>query len=135
MGRKYINTDQAPMPIGPYSQAVQVGHTLYVSGQIGLNPQTGELIQKAIEGETDQVMQNIHAILKAAGLTMEHVVKCTILLKDMSFFSRVNEVYGGYFIKNPPAREAYEVARLPKDAHVEISCIAEADGSWAPLRF
>lgn len=102
------------------------GDTLYVSGQIGINPANGELIQKAIEGETHQVMQNLRSVLRAAGMDLEHVVKCTILLQDMGHFSRVNEVYGGFFIKNPPAREAYQVARLPKDAHVEISCVAVA---------
>ena len=126
MKKRIIYTSEAPEAIGPYAQAVMAGHTLYVSGQIGINPANGELIQKAIEGETHQVMQNLRCVLQAAGLDLEYVVKCTILLQDMGHFSRVNEVYGGFFIKNPPAREAYQVVRLPKDANVEISCVAVA---------
>ena len=126
MKKRIIHTQEAPEPIGPYAQAVMAGSTLYVSGQIGIDPATGELINKAIEGETHQVLQNVRNVLRAAGMDLDDVVKCTILLSDMSTFSRVNEVYGGFFIKNPPAREAYEVARLPKDARVEISCIAVA---------
>jgi len=123
--KQIIQTDLAPAPIGPYSQAVLAGNTLYVSGQIALNPATGELISGSIEDETEQVMKNLKAVLEAAGLGFEHVVKATIFVKDMFQFSRVNAVYGGFFDPlTAPARETVEVSNLPKFVNVEISVIA-----------
>jgi 2-iminobutanoate/2-iminopropanoate deaminase len=122
--KKIIYTEKAPAPIGPYSQAVQFGNTLYASGQIAINPSTGQLVMDSIEAETEQVMQNIAAILEAAGFGFEHIVKCGIFLSNMDDFARVNEVYGKYFIIDPPARETVQVARLPKSVNVEISFIA-----------
>ena len=100
-----INSKNAPAPIGPYSQAVLSGNTLFASGQIAINPKTGELNMDSIEVETEQVMQNIKAVLQEANMTFENIVKCSIFLSDMDSFSRVNEVYGKYFSTNPPARE------------------------------
>lgn len=119
-----IYTDNAPEPIGPYSQAVKFNQTLYVSGQIALNPKNNELVNSDIRSETDQVMKNIEAILDAAGYGFEQVVKCSVFVNDMNNFGAVNEVYGKYFILNPPARETVEVSKLPKNVNVEISCIA-----------
>ncbi len=124
MENKIINSKDAPAPIGPYSQAVLAGNTLYVSGQIALHPETGELVQGSIEEETHQVMRNMKAVLQEAGMPLSSVAKCTIFVKDMGNFGRINEVYGSYFQNNPPARETVEVSRLPKDVNVEISCIA-----------
>jgi 2-iminobutanoate/2-iminopropanoate deaminase len=126
MSKKVIYSAQAPEPIGPYSQAVQAGNMLFVSGQIAIQKSTGNLLTGNIEEETRQVMENIGAILKAAGLDFSHVVKSSIFLKDMATFPKVNETYGKYFHQNPPARETVEVSRLPKDVNVEISCIAMA---------
>jgi 2-iminobutanoate/2-iminopropanoate deaminase len=126
MTKKIILSPDAPAPIGPYSQAVEVNNityvqTLYVSGQIALSVfEAGG----SIEEETNQVMLNLQHILTAAGYTFDHVVKCSIFVKDMGHFGQINEVYGLYFVQNPPARETVEVARLPKDVRVEISCIA-----------
>lgn len=114
----------APEPIGPYSQSVLAGNTLYVSGQIALNAETGEMDNEYIELETQRVMENIGAILEEAGMLYEHVVKCSIFLKNLNDFVKVNQVYGNFFKENPPARETVEVSRLPKDVNVEISCIA-----------
>ncbi len=122
--KKIIQTDKAPAPIGPYSQAVKHHGTLYVSGQIALDPETGDLITHEIEEETHRVMRNLAAILEAAGMGFENVVKCSIFVSDMGNFQRINEVYGQYFTENPPARETVEVSRLPKAVNVEISCIA-----------
>ncbi|UXP33091.1 RidA family protein [Reichenbachiella agarivorans] len=119
-----IYTKHAPEPIGPYSQAILAGNTLYVSGQIPINPETTQLIKSSIEEETHQVMKNIAAILKEAGADFSNVVKCGIFVKDMGDFAKVNEVYGQYFLDNPPARETVEVSALPKNVNVEISCIA-----------
>ena len=124
MSKQIIYTDQAPAPIGPYSQAVKVGETLYVSGQIAIDQKSGELKNNSIEEETTQVMQNLDAILRAAGGDFADVVKCSIFIRNMSDFVRINEVYGKYFIDNPPARETVEVSCLPKNMNVEISCIA-----------
>lgn len=124
MSKEIINSDQAPEPIGPYSQAVKSGDLVFVSGQIAINRATGVMVTSSIPNETNQVMANLEAILKEAGANFSHVVKCSIFLKDMSTFPVVNEVYGKYFTKNPPARETVEVSRLPKDVNVEISCIA-----------
>lgn len=124
MSKQIIFTKDAPAPIGPYSQAVKVGNTLYVSGQIPMDAETGEMINANITEETHQVMKNLDAILSAAGLGFANVVKCSIFIKDMGQFSTINEAYGVYFKQDPPARETVEVARLPKDVNVEISCIA-----------
>lgn len=124
MAHTIINSDQAPAPIGPYSQATLANGTLYVSGQIALDPTSGDLINSDIEAETHQVMKNLQAILQEAGMVFENVLKCTIFVKDLNNFGRINEIYGSYFTTNPPARETVEVSRLPKDVNVEISCIA-----------
>jgi 2-iminobutanoate/2-iminopropanoate deaminase len=124
MANNVINSFNAPAPIGPYSQAILANGVLYVSGQIALDPATGELVQTDIEAETHQVMKNLLGILQAAGLGFEQVVKCTIFVKDLNNFTRINSIYGSYFTQNPPARETVEVSRLPKDVNVEISCIA-----------
>ena len=121
---KIINSSNAPAPIGPYSQATLAGNTLYVSGQIPIDPSTGKLISGSIEEETDRVMKNLNAILVEVGADFSNVVKCSIFVKDMSDFAKINGIYGEYFQSNPPARETVEVSRLPKDVRVEISCIA-----------
>lgn len=123
--KKIINTDKAPAPIGPYNQAVLVGNTLYTSGQIALDPISMELILDDIETETNQVMQNMKAVLEAADMTFENVVKSTIFIMNMNDFTRINSVYGKYFDENSaPARETVQVAGLPKGVNVEISMIA-----------
>lgn len=124
MEKKIIQTAEAPAPIGPYSQAVLAGNTLYVSGQIAIDAASGELINDNITGETHQVMKNLEAILRAAGAGFNHVVKCSIFIKNIEEFATINEAYGQYFKQNPPARETVEVSRLPKNVKVEISCIA-----------
>ncbi|NVK85125.1 MAG: RidA family protein [Cytophagia bacterium] len=124
MSKKIIVSDQAPAPIGPYSQAVKAGNILFVSGQIPFDQVTGEMINENITEETHQVMKNLEAILSEAGMTFKNVVKCSIFIKDMNQFATINEAYGQYFKADPPARETVEVARLPKDVNVEISCIA-----------
>ena len=123
--KKNIYTKEAPEPIGPYSQAIEAGKFIFLSGQIAIDVDTGKLINKNIEAETNQVMRNIESVLKASNRTFDNVVKSTIFLKDLNDFTLVNEVYSKYF-KNEvsPARETVEVARLPKDANVEISVIA-----------
>ncbi len=122
--KKIINSQNAPAPIGPYSQAVLAGNTLYVSGQIAIDASTGKMMDETIEIETKQVMENLGEILIEAGLGFENVVKCSIFLSSMNDFGKVNEVYGRYFQENPPARETVEVSVLPKNVNVEISCIA-----------
>ncbi|MDN3672685.1 RidA family protein [Flavobacterium branchiarum] len=123
--KKIIFTENAPAPIGPYNQAVLKNDTLYASGQIAINPQSGELITDNILDETKQVMQNIAAILEAADMTFEHIVKATIFIMDMNNFAAINSVYGSYFDeKTAPARETVQVACLPKNVNVEISIIA-----------
>jgi 2-iminobutanoate/2-iminopropanoate deaminase len=124
MARKIIYTDDAPEPIGPYSQAVFINGMLFVSGQIPLDPFSGTLVKSGIADETEQVMQNLKAILEAAEMDFSNVAKTTIFLSDMQDFPKVNEVYGKYFKNNPPARETVEVSVLPKNANIEISCIA-----------
>ena len=119
-----INTNNAPAPIGPYSQAVIAGGFLFVSGQIPMNPVSGELVMDDIKMETRQVMENINAILTEAGIDFSHVVKTSIFLKDMQNFSQVNEVYGTYFSDAFPARETVQVAGLPKNVNVEITVTA-----------
>ena len=124
MSKKVVFTKQAPEPIGPYSQAIEAGNMVFISGQIAIQPSTSNLITANIEEETTQVMVNLEAILTVAGLSFNNVVKTTIFLKDMNNFPKVNAIYGKYFQQQPPARETVEVSRLPKDVNVEISCIA-----------
>lgn len=124
MDKKIVYSPEAPEPIGPYSQAVMTGNLLFISGQIAIDRATGNFVNANIKDEAGQVMKNIDAILKAAGLTFANVIKSTIFLKNMNDFPVVNEVYGSYFKEAPPARETVEVSKLPKDATVEISCIA-----------
>ncbi|KAB1159786.1 RidA family protein [Tenacibaculum aiptasiae] len=123
--KKIITTTKAPAPIGPYNQAVLSGNTLYTSGQIAINPKTGELVQDSIEAETKQVMENMKEVLSAAEMTFENVVKTSIFISDMHNFSKINAVYAEYFDETTaPARETVEVANLPKFVNVEISMIA-----------
>lgn len=124
MNKREIRTTNAPEPVGPYSQAVIVSELVFCSGQIALEPGTGELINKDIESETAQVMENLKAVLESAGSSLDRVVKTTIFLKDMNDFAGVNEVYGSYFEAVPPARSTVQAANLPKGANVEIDCIA-----------
>lgn len=124
MSKKIINTTNAPSAIGPYSQAVLAGNTLYCSGQIAIDPATGELVQDSIESETHQVMKNIKAILTEANMDFSNIVKTSIFLSDMNQFSQVNEVYASYLNLPYPARETVQVAKLPKNVNVEISVIA-----------
>ena len=120
-----IFTEKAPAPIGPYNQAVLTGNTLYTSGQIAINPPTGELVTDSIETETKQVMENLKAVLEAANMTFENVIKSTIFISDMNDFTAINSIYGAYFNeKSAPARETVQVAGLPKNVNVEISMIA-----------
>ncbi len=120
-----IKTDKAPLPIGPYNQAILVNGTLFVSGQIAINPKTNKRITGDIATETKQVMENLSAVLDAASMDFSHVVKCSIFISDMDNFSAINEVYGSYFDEeNAPARETVEVSVLPKHVNVEISLIA-----------
>ncbi len=123
--KQAILTSQAPAPIGPYSQAVKAGNTLYISGQIAIQPETGALIEGPIEDETHQVLKNLGAILHAAGLTYDHVVSCTVFIKDMELFGRINAVYSTYFNGDvPPARALVQVSDLPKHVNIEIAAIA-----------
>ncbi len=123
--KKIIFTDKAPAPIGPYNQAVLVGNTLYTSGQIAINPSTGELVLDSIEAETKQVMENMKAVLEAAEMTFENVVKSTIFIMNMGDFAKINAVYATYFDeKTAPARETVQVACLPKNVNIEISMLA-----------
>jgi 2-iminobutanoate/2-iminopropanoate deaminase len=124
MNKEIINTNNAPDPIGPYNQAVKAGNFIFLSGQVALIPGTGELANKNIIEETDQVMQNLKALLTEAGLNFSNIVKTSIFLSDMSLFSQVNKVYGKYFESNFPARETVAVKGLPRNANVEISMIA-----------
>jgi 2-iminobutanoate/2-iminopropanoate deaminase len=125
MSKKIICSKNAPAPIGPYNQAVQTGNLLFISGQICLDPVTGELNNKDVLTETHQVMKNLQAVLQEAGLSFENIVKTTIFLTDMHQFGIVNEAYGSYFTSNFPARETVQVSALPKFVNVEISMIAE----------
>jgi 2-iminobutanoate/2-iminopropanoate deaminase len=124
MEKKIINTPTAPAPIGPYNQAVMVAGTLYISGQVCIDPATGNLKNRDVQEETHQVMHNLKAILDAAGFTFNNVVKTTIFITDMNRFSEINEVYGKYFEGDFPARETVQVSALPKFVNVEISMIA-----------
>ena len=123
--KKIINTPDAPAPIGPYNQAVLFGNTVYISGQIPLNPTTGELVMDSIEAETKQVMENLKAILAAAEMNFENVVKSSIFISDMNNFAAINAIYGAYFkSETAPARETVQVSGLPKNVNIEISMIA-----------
>ena len=124
MKKKVIQTDKAPRAIGPYSQAIRAGDFLFLSGQIPLDPETGELVQGDIRQQTKQVLENIKGVLESQGLGMEDVVKATIFLKDIGNFSQVNEVYATYFSSSPPARSTVEVTKLPRDADIEMETIA-----------
>jgi 2-iminobutanoate/2-iminopropanoate deaminase len=128
MSKINIRTENAPAPIGPYSQAIKTGNLLFISGQIALNPATGNIDATDIPGETHQVMQNLKAILLEAGMDFDHVVKTTIFLTDMSMFTEVNEVYAQYLKEGYPARETVAVKGLPRNVHVEISMIAADQG-------
>lgn len=121
--RAIVSTDKAPGAIGPYSQAVKTGTLVFVSGQLALDPATGNLVQDDIKAETRQAMNNLKNILEAAGSSLDKVVKTTLFIKDMDDFSQINEVYGEFFQQNPPARACVEVARLPKDAHFEVEAV------------
>lgn len=123
--KKIITTTKAPAPIGPYNQAILSGNTLYTSGQIAINPETGELVLESIQAETTQVMNNMKEVLAAADMTFENVIKTSIFISDMNQFTEINKVYGSYFNEETaPARETVEVANLPKFVNVEISMIA-----------
>ena len=127
MERIAVYTDRAPEPVGPYSQAIIAGEFVFCSGQIALDPVSGTLVKGDIRRETTRVMENINEVLKSAGCSLDAVVKTTIYIRNMDDFPKINEVYGSYFNEKPPARATIQVARLPKDAHVEIECIALAD--------
>ena len=122
--KKIISTKKAPPAIGPYSQAILTKNTLYCSGQIAINPVTGNLVTDNIIDETNQVMKNIEAVLNAANMNFSNVVKCSIFLKNMEDYSKINDIYSSYFSSEPPAREAVEVSSLPKNVNVEISVVA-----------
>ncbi len=122
--KQVIHTGSAPTPLGPYSQAIQFGDLIFISGQIAINPENDQLVTENIESETHQVMKNISAILEASGIDFSHVLKTTIFLSDMNHYQVVNEIYGSYFQSDYPAREAIEVSQLPKNVNVEISIIA-----------
>lgn len=124
MEKKIIRTDNAPAPIGPYNQAVQFGNLLFISGQIALDPETGNLVQGDIKAETTRVMKNLEAILHQAGMDFTCIIKTSIFLMDMGQFAQVNEVYGSYFGEMSPARETVQVSGLPKGVNVEISMVA-----------
>lgn len=119
-----IKTENAPAPIGPYNQAIVVDNTIYVSGQIAINPKTNILEIEDLKAETSLVLENLKAVLAAGDFTLENVVKCSIFISDMGTFNTINEVYGQYFTNNYPARETVEVSCLPKNVNVEISCVA-----------
>ncbi len=124
--KKVVSSKNAPAAIGPYSQAIGTGNgTYFLSGQIALDPSTGQMVTGGVEAETKQVMKNIEAILKEVGATFENVVKTTIFLKDLGDFTTVNQIYGAFFRKDPPARSTVEVSRLPRDARIEIECIVQ----------
>jgi len=121
-----VNTDRGPKPIGPYSQAIKANGFVYLSGQVALDPKTGEMVGSDIRQQTERVFENIKGILEASGANLHHVIKTTVFLKDMNDFSAMNEVYARYFTSAPPARSTVQVSRLPKDALVEIEVIAAA---------
>lgn len=122
--REIVHTDKAPKAIGPYSQANTAGNMVFVSGQLGFDPENMQFVDGGVAGQTEQALQNLTAVLEAAGAGLDDVTACTVFLKDMNDFAAMNEVYARHFSSNPPSRAAIEVARLPKDGLVEISCIA-----------
>jgi 2-iminobutanoate/2-iminopropanoate deaminase len=124
MAQKIIHTDQAPAPVGPYSQAVEVGNLVFCSGQIAIDPKTNEVLKGSVEEQARLVMKNVEALLKGAGVSCNHVVKTTIYLTDMNDFAKVNAVYGEYFTNTPPARSTVAVSALPKGVNVEVEVIA-----------
>jgi 2-iminobutanoate/2-iminopropanoate deaminase len=126
MNKQTLNTQNAPAAIGPYSQGIKAGNLIFTSGQLPINPQNGELVAD-IEGATKQSLDNVKAILESSGSSMEKVVKTVVFLRDMNDFAAMNAIYATYFSNNPPARSAVQVARLPKDAIIEIEAIAMAD--------
>lgn len=125
--KKIISTTDAPKAIGPYSQAIRSGNMLFTSGQIAINPSTNEMIAGDIKAQTEQVMKNLEGILKAAGMSFANVIKTTVFLADMKKFAEMNSVYAKYFPENPPARATVQVAKLPKDAEIEIELIASSE--------
>lgn len=124
VSRSRISSPLAPAAIGPYSQGILVGDTLYCSGQIAIDPETGSLVSGGVEAETERVLENLGAVLRAAGMDYSHVVRCTVYLAEINDYAQVNEIYARYFSESPPAREAVQAAALPRGARVEISCIA-----------
>ncbi len=129
MLKKIIQSKKAPEPIGPYSQAIQLDNLIFTSGQVAIDPETGNLISGDVKVQTKRVLENLLAVLNEAGASFDTVVKTTIYLKQMDDFAVVNEIYGGYFNRSLPARSTIEVARLPKDVLIEIDCIAHVAGS------
>ncbi len=124
MKKRIVRTDRAPEPIGPYNQAVEMGGLVFTSGQIGMDPSTGKLVDGGIEAETVQALHNLQSVLEAAGATLSDVLKCTVYVTDMGDYPRINEVYGRFFKDGPPARSLVEVKALPAGARVEIDAIA-----------
>ncbi len=122
--RTVVKTPLAPAAIGPYNQAILVGDTLYCSGQIPIDPKTGSLVSGSIEKETEQVLDNLGAVLRDAGMDYANVVRCTVYMTDMDDYGQINEVYGRYFSEMPPAREAVQVSGLPRNVRIEVSCVA-----------
>ncbi len=122
--RSHIRSHRAPAAIGPYSQAVLVGETLYCSGQIAIDPETAHLVTESLEGEAERVLENLGAVLRSASMGYEHVVHCTVYLTDINDYAVVNDVYARYFSEEPPARETVQVAALPRGARIEIACVA-----------
>ncbi|NMB09428.1 MAG: RidA family protein [Tissierellia bacterium] len=124
MANKVISTEKAPQAIGPYSQGMIAGNMIYTSGQLGLDPSTGEIVNASIEDEARQSLENVKAVLEEAGASLKDVVKTTVFVKDLNEFAKINEVYSEFFSENKPARSCVEVARLPKDGNIEIEAIA-----------
>ncbi|RMG01957.1 MAG: RidA family protein [Acidobacteria bacterium] len=122
--KQVISTEKAPSAIGPYSQAIRIGNLVFCSGQIPIDPETGEFVSGGIKEQTEQVLKNLTAVLESAGATLQNVVKTTVFLADMNDFAAMNEVYARFFSDNKPARSTVQAARLPRDAKVEIECIA-----------
>jgi 2-iminobutanoate/2-iminopropanoate deaminase len=122
--KQILTSEQAPKAIGPYSAGIRTGNLVFTAGQLGVDPSTGEFVSAEISGQTRQALKNLQAVLEAGGASLENVVKATVFLRDMDDFGAMNEVYAEFFTQNPPARSAVQVARLPKDAAVEIEAIA-----------
>lgn len=124
MSKEIIHTNQAPAAVGPYSQGVKVGNLIFTAGQVALDPATGKMIDGDVQAQTERVLQNLQAVLHAAGTSLDHAVKNTVFLADINDFGAMNEIYGRFFTNNPPARSAFQVAKLPLGALVEIECVA-----------